>query len=150
MKGGVLAALGALGAFLLFRGARNTNDMINQLQINLSSLSFNRQKSAQALFLNIFFDVRLTLFNPTPGKITIKHIYIEIFANGQPLGGVTKPDTFSINSNVKSDINFTARILTGTAINQIISAFNSSEAPELSAVGYIDTNLGRIPFKKEF
>lgn len=150
MKGGIiLTALGAAAAYLFFRGK---SDMINQLQINLTSLKLNLAKTRSALFLNLFFDVRIKIQNPTNSSIKINHVYIEIFVNGKPLGGVTKPESFTISVNSSTDINFTAKLQTGTIVNQIIDILQNGSAEDLqiSGEGYIETSLGRIPFKKSF
>jgi len=142
----ILGSLAAL-AFLIFRGKK---DAINELEINLESLSLNGPKTRQALFLNLFFDIRINVNNTTSNQITINRIYIEIYANNKVLGGVTKSESFTIKSKADTDINFSAKIITPGAINFIISLLNSNQEPELFGQGYIDTNLGRIPFKKSF
>jgi hypothetical protein len=98
----------------------------------------------------LFFDVQILLKNPTPSSIKINHIFIEISASGNVIGGVTKPDDFTISANSATDVNFTARIQTGGAITTFIALFQSQQPPVLSAAGYIDTSAGRIPFNKTF
>lgn len=144
----ILFGTGAL-AFLYFM-LRGKKDAVNELEVKLASLSFNNKKTREALFLNLFFDVRLNVNNPTPGNITIKHIYIEIFGNDKILGGVSKNEQFTIKGKSANDINFSAKIITPGAVNFIIDLLKSGQEPELFGQGYIDTNLGRINFKKAF
>lgn len=146
MKPGLI--LGSLAALTAFLYIRSKKDMVNQLQVKLTSLNIDWSKTKQSLFLTTFVNLRINLFNPTNSKLTIKHIFVEIYVNGKLSGQVTKNDDFLIAANSNSDINFTARLNTLNLGTAIIELIKSQEAPELKAVGYIETSLGRIPFNK--
>jgi LEA14-like dessication related protein len=142
---GLLAAAGA--AFYFIRGKK---ELVNQLEVNLLSIKLDRARTRQAAFLNLFFDIRLRLFNPTPNSLQVKHIFIEIFIDGKMVGSVTKPDDFDIRSNTESIINFTAKINTFNLGSSILKVLQTGEDFNLAAAGYIDTSFGRVPFQKEF
>jgi LEA14-like dessication related protein len=138
---GILAAAGA--AFYFLRGKK---DLVNQLEVNIIDLKFDRQKSREQLFLMLFFNVKLKLNNPTPGTLLIKQIYIEIYVDGKKAGKINKTDNFSIQANSNTIVNFTAQVLTVNLADSLIRVIQTGENFQLRTVGYIETSFGRVPF----
>lgn len=149
MKNGVLLGLlAAAGAAFYF--ARGKKELVNQLEVNLLSLNIDREKTSAALFLNIFFNVRLRLFNPTINTLSVKQIFIEFYIDGKLAGSINKTDDFTIKSNTESIINFTAKINTLNLGGQFLKIIQTGEEVKLFASGFIETSFGRVPFSKTF
>jgi LEA14-like dessication related protein len=147
-KGAIFGLLAAAGAAFYF--LRGKQELVNQLEVNLLSLSIDREKTRAALFLNIFLNVRLRLFNPTINTLSIKQIFVEFYIDGKLAGSINKTDEFTIKSNTESIINFTAKINTLNVGSQILNIVQSGEEISLFASGYIETSFGRVPFSKKF
>jgi len=142
---GILAAAGA--AFYFIRGKK---DLVNQLEVNIIDLKFDRKKSLEQGFLILFFNVRLKLNNPTINTLLIKQIYIEVNVDGKKAGVITKSDEFNIKPKTNTIINFTAQVYAFRLAEPLIRVIQTGENFKLSAVGFIDTSFGRIPFEKNF
>jgi LEA14-like dessication related protein len=142
---GILAAASA--AFYFLRGKK---DLVNQLEVNIIDLNFDRKKSAEQLFLMLFFNVRLKLNNPTSGTLLIKQIYIVLYVDGKKAGTINKTDDFSIKANSNTIVNFTAQVLTANLADSLLRVIQTGENFQLRAQGYIETSFGRIPFEKNF
>lgn len=146
MKNLPLLLLGAGTAFYFYM--RSKKDLVQQLQVYLEDIKLNWAKSRSGFFTALFFDVRIRLENPTNAALKITHIYVEILANGTPIGGVTKGDDFTISVNTSTTLSLEARIQTLNLSSELINLIKGGELPTLSARGYIDTTIGRMPFTK--
>lgn len=149
MKNKILPFLfgGALFGFYWFRGKK---DLINQLQIDLTKVKLNREKTRSALFFSLFFDISLKLTNPTKSAIKINHIFIEIFAGDKKIGQAIKSEDFNISVNSESNINFTAKISVLNSLSELIDLLKGGDTPIFSGRGYVETSAGRVTFDKKF
>lgn len=109
---------------------KNTAGMVDNLTARLSSFKLNKKAWQDSGFFTLFFDVVLTVNNPSDGTALLKSATINIAVNGRPLGKVSTTTPVNIYPNSSSKLNLLFRV------------------PALSLFGSVDTAIKAITLKQ--
>ena len=145
-----IAAVLGVGAILLNYLKRKATAGEN-LKFELAKVTIDTEKTKQARFLRIFYDITLNLINQENASINVRNVFLNIVINGKNIGTIEKDLNFDVPANETKSVMFKASFLTLGALLLVRDLILKGLKGNINISGYIDTDLGRvnIDFNKE-
>jgi hypothetical protein len=145
-KGGlvVVIAIAALG-FAIFRGAKS---FAQNLRVQFNDVAIDLVQTKKALYLTLFYKLKLTFINPESVKADITNMSIDVFFGDKNVGTIRRTSLFTIPSRDSVQVEFELSIPTiklGLSIRELISMLSAGGSlPSVTLQGFLQTQVGRI------
>jgi hypothetical protein len=137
----------AAAAGLIYYFKDQIRDFGRSLSVKIGKISFNRQASAAAAYLKIFFNVNLVVNNSSQlqgilkgGKLNLI-VKDKVIATVDKIGSVTISGGQSITIPISVGVNTFSLVPT---ISDLLKVIGTGAAVTVRAVGVINTNYGDI------
>lgn len=122
---------------------------IDNLKIELKSISINTELIKQSKYKSLFYNVNLVVINPVNFDVTIDAIFIDIYFNNKIIAKANTTKKYLIAANKKSIIPVVIGTeiasLPGNIYSSFIEAYNNNNA-ELKIVGQLNIKQANLKF----
>lgn len=156
MRSGVLILLAAAGVIglSLYKGVKS---FAENLRVQFDDVAIDSKSTKQALYLTLYYRLKLTFINPENVKADINSIVLDVYLGDQLVSTIRRNTLFTIPARDRVQGTFELNIPTvklGMSAVSLISAIASGGSlPDVTVRGTLQTPFGKIdvnetlPFK---
>ena len=137
------------GAFLLFNYFKRKAAAGENLKFELLKVSIDTQKTRQANFFKIFYDVTINMINSETADVVVKDVNLNVIINGKNLGNLEQTLDFTVPRQSEKKVTFKASFVTLGALSLVKDLILKGLNFNVNINGYIDTDLGRVTINFE-
>lgn len=146
-----IAAIIGAGAFLI-NYLKGKKQAMENLQFEIFKISIDSEKTRNAKYFKIYYDIVITVINDELSPVKIKDAILNIKVNNKDLGKIETALNILIPRESKKQITLKASFLTFGAIGLVIDIVKNGLKANVNVEGFINTDLGKVDinFNKEF
>jgi LEA14-like dessication related protein len=138
----IAAVIGA-GAYLYYF-LRNKARAGENLKFELLKITIDTQRTKQALFFKVFYDITLNVINSENAAVVVKNINFDLTANGKALGNISQTLNFNVPAQDTKQVMIKASFFTLGALLTIKDIILNGLNLDVNIRGFVDTDLGRV------
>ena len=138
-----IAALIGAGALLVNYLKRKAAAGEN-LKFELIKVTIDSERTRQANFLKIFYDISINMINSENASVVVRNINLNVTANGKNLGNLQQTINFTVPAQTAKTIMLQASFRTLGALALVKDIVIDGINFNVNVNGFIDTDLGRV------
>lgn len=147
--GNTILILGGLGVLAFASGAMN---FAKTVRVGFGSVKWNIKESGRALYLKLYFDLKLIISNPSSFAIDVTAVNLVASFNGRPLAKVVSPGNIKIAGKGESAVTVLVGLDSLSLFQNVTDAISfiaSGKGLTLDLEGRVNTSGGNVDIKQK-